>query len=49
MLSPFSWIFSWFNRGAPLIQQQGAVQEMRLQTEQVQGKIDDIIQKNGVI
>lgn len=47
LLSPFSWIFSWFNRGAPLVQQTGALQEMRLQTEQVHGYMEQYVQHYG--
>eukprot|EP00913_Durusdinium_trenchii_P035943 g33630.t1 len=47
LMSPFSWIFSWFNRGAPLISAQGGAQELRLQTEQVHAYTEQYVQHYG--
>jgi len=47
LLSPFSWIFSWMNRGAPVVQQMGGAQEMRLPTDQVPGYLDQYVQHYG--
>jgi len=45
--SPFAWVFSWFNRGAPLVEQVGALQEMRLPADQVPSIMEAYVQQYG--
>jgi len=45
ILTPLSWITSLFNRGAPIVEQVGALQEMRLPNEQVQPYLDSYSQQ----
>ncbi|CAE6966377.1 Kidins220 [Symbiodinium natans] len=47
LASPFSWIFSWVNRGAPMVQQTGAEQELRLPNDKVPNYLDQYVQHYG--
>eukprot|EP00421_Protoceratium_reticulatum_P019738 CAMPEP_0168393146 /NCGR_PEP_ID=MMETSP0228-20121227/18865_1 /TAXON_ID=133427 /ORGANISM="Protoceratium reticulatum, Strain CCCM 535 (=CCMP 1889)" /LENGTH=586 /DNA_ID=CAMNT_0008406513 /DNA_START=46 /DNA_END=1802 /DNA_ORIENTATION=+ len=45
--TPLSWIFGWMNRGAPLVEQTGALQELRLPTDQVSSYMDAYVNQYG--
>ncbi|CAJ1404241.1 unnamed protein product [Effrenium voratum] len=45
--STFSWVFSFANRGAPVVQQTGALQEMRLPSDQVHVFTDQYVHQYG--
>jgi len=44
---PINWALSWFYRGAPLVSQVGALQELRLPTDQVSVYADSYVQQYG--
>jgi len=57
-IPPFSWFFGWiwtplswisglFHRGAPVVNQMGALQELRLPTDQVATYVDTYVQQYG--
>lgn len=57
-IPPFSWVFGWLwtplswvyvllNRGAPLVEQSGALQELRLPPDQVSTYLDSYMQQYG--
>lgn len=45
--TPLSWIFGWFYKGAPLVEQVGALQELRLPNDQVPTYLDSYVQQYG--
>eukprot|EP00441_Pelagodinium_beii_P039507 CAMPEP_0197638586 /NCGR_PEP_ID=MMETSP1338-20131121/13475_1 /TAXON_ID=43686 ORGANISM="Pelagodinium beii, Strain RCC1491" /NCGR_SAMPLE_ID=MMETSP1338 /ASSEMBLY_ACC=CAM_ASM_000754 /LENGTH=655 /DNA_ID=CAMNT_0043211189 /DNA_START=34 /DNA_END=2001 /DNA_ORIENTATION=+ len=45
--TPFSWIFGFAYRGAPMVEQTGALQELRLPTDQVPTYLDSYVQQYG--
>jgi len=45
--TPLSWIFGWFYKGAPMVDQVGALQELRLPNDQVPTYLDSYVQQYG--
>eukprot|EP00442_Polarella_glacialis_P025992 CAMPEP_0115121194 /NCGR_PEP_ID=MMETSP0227-20121206/46114_1 /TAXON_ID=89957 /ORGANISM="Polarella glacialis, Strain CCMP 1383" /LENGTH=706 /DNA_ID=CAMNT_0002522953 /DNA_START=78 /DNA_END=2198 /DNA_ORIENTATION=+ len=45
--TPLSWIFGYAYKGAPIVQQQGALQELRLPTDQVNTYLDSYVNQYG--
>mmetsp|Transcript_130608 Transcript_130608/g.325902 ORF Transcript_130608/g.325902 Transcript_130608/m.325902 type:complete len:672 (-) Transcript_130608:151-2166(-) len=45
--TPLQWIFGWFYKGAPLVDQVGALQELRLPNDQVPTYLDSYVQQYG--
>lgn len=45
--TPVSWIFGWLYKGAPLVEQVGALQELRLPADQVSTYMDSYVQQYG--
>lgn len=47
ILSPFSWVSGYFSRGAPVVSQYGAMQELRLPQDQVSTYMEHYVQQYG--
>lgn len=47
ILTPLSWIFGWAYRGVPLVEQMGALQELRLPADQVPTYADTYVHQYG--